>query len=131
MWRWLLAPISQWRAHRLVTHHGPSLSYNTAWCLVLLAQDPASLPYVRRLLLQDGSKDRQTGVMIDVWTQANSTEKERRLKWLKRYSETPLHKLGITEELIELAGLYVIEWSLPPGCPAISIVVQQQGLRSE
>jgi hypothetical protein len=69
--------------------------------------------------------------MVDVWVQMSHPEKERRLKWLKRYSETPLHRLGITEELIELAGLSVVEWSLPPGCSATSIVVQQRGIRSE
>lgn len=131
MWRWLLAPISQWRAHRLVAHHGPSLSYRTAWCLVLLAQDPASLPYVRRLWLQHGREDLHVGVMIDVWVQITEVERKRRLSWLQRHSETPLHRLGITEELIELAGLSVIEWSLPPNCPATSIVVQRRGRRSE
>lgn len=65
--------------------------------------------------------------MVDVWVQMNETERQRRINWLQRYSETPLHRLGITEELIELAGLSVTEWSLPPNCPATSIVVQQRG----
>ncbi|CAL9525363.1 hypothetical protein [Streptomyces sp. enrichment culture] len=30
------------------------------------------------------------------------------------------------EELIELAGLHVIEWALPPDEPSISLVVQQR-----
>lgn len=107
------------------------MSYKEAWCLVLLAQDPASLPYVRRLWLQDENWKSQVGVMVDVWAQMGERERERRIKWLQRYSETPLHRLGITEELIELAGLSVTEWSLPPNCPATSIVVQQRGRGSE
>lgn len=131
MWRWLLAPISQWRSHRLVMHHGPSLNYETAWSLVLLAQDPASLPYVRRSWLQSERERSHVGVMVDVWVQITEAERRRRLKWLQRHSETPLYRLGITEELIELAGLSVTEWSLPPNCPAASIVVQQRGRRSD
>lgn len=127
MWRWFLAPISQWRAHRLVAHHGASLNYATAWCLVLLARDPASLPYVRRLSRQDRNEPRRAGVLVDVWVQLSRSEQSRRVKWLKRHSETPLHKLGITEEVIELGELLVVEWSLPPGFQAASIVVQQRG----
>lgn len=114
-----------------MAHHGTSLSYKTAWCLVLLARDPASLAYVRRLSSPEEGVSGPVGVVVDVWIDLNEFERVRRLKWLKRHSETPLHKLGIVEELIELAGLFVVEWSLPPGCPATSIVVQQRGFRSE
>lgn len=131
IWRWLLAPVSQWRAYRLVSDHGPSMSYQMAWSLVVLARDPASLPYVRRQAFNKEETDGRVGVILDVWIQLSRLEKNRRLRWLKRHSETPLYRLGITEELIELAGLSVMEWSLPPGCQATSIVVQQRGMRPE
>ncbi|MZD09757.1 hypothetical protein GTW43_32445 [Streptomyces sp. SID5785] len=66
-------------------------------------------------------------VFVDVWANLNQTERDRRIKWLKRHTETPLYKLGITEELIELAGLIVTEWALPPECEAASIVAQRRG----
>lgn len=127
-WRWLLAPLTQWRARRLVMHHGPTLDDDTAWCLVSLAQDPAVLPYVRRLRNQEGG-ELHGSVVTDVWSRITAGERKRRLTWLQHHSETPLHRLGVTEELIELAGLTVTEWSMPPGSRATSIVVQQRGHR--
>lgn len=130
LWRWLLAPLTQWRARRLMMRHGPTLDAETAWNLVSLAQDPAALPYVRLSQNREGGK-LQGGVVTDAWSRITDGDRRRRLKWLQRHSETPLHRLGITEELIELAGLVVTEWSLPPGCRATSIVVQQRGRRPE
>ncbi|WP_134655876.1 hypothetical protein [Streptomyces sp. H23] len=122
--RWLLAPRRQWRTHRLRATHGPTLSYETAWCLVALADDVGNLPYVRRRTRPVPSAP--PGVMVDVWAQLNPAEQQRRRAWLTRHSRTPLHQLGVPEELIELAGLRVTEWALPPDAPSISLVVQQR-----
>jgi hypothetical protein len=122
--RWLLAPRWQWRTHRLQAAHGPTLSYEVAWCLVALAANVANLPYVRR-------RSRPVpgvppGVMVDVWAQLDPAERQRRRAWLTRHGRTPLHLLGVPEEVIELAGLHVAEWALPPDVSAISVVSQQR-----
>ncbi|MGV9317922.1 hypothetical protein [Streptomyces sp. NPDC003660] len=122
--RWMLAPRWQWRARRLRAAHGPSLSYEVAWCLIALADDAANLPYLRRRIrsVPTGAP----GVMVDVWAQLDPTEQQRRRAWLARHRRTPLHLLGVPEELIELAGLHITEWALPPDMPSISLVVQQR-----
>ncbi|MEU3883072.1 hypothetical protein [Streptomyces californicus] len=122
--RWLLAPRWQWRTRRLRAAHGLFLSYESAWCLVALADDVANLPYVRRRTRPVPGV--APGVMVDVWAQLDPAEQQRRRAWLTRYSRTPLHLLGVPEELIELAGLHVTEWALPPDVPSISLVVQQR-----
>ncbi|GAA3370153.1 hypothetical protein GCM10017744_092770 [Streptomyces antimycoticus] len=122
--RWLLAPRWQRRTRRLRVAHGPTLSYEVAWCLVALADDVANLPYVRRRTHPVPSVP--PGVMVDVWAQLDLAEQRRRRAWLERHSRTPLHLLGVPEELIELAGLHVIEWALPPDMPSLSLVVQQR-----
>ncbi|MEV6165620.1 hypothetical protein AB0L71_27655 [Streptomyces sp. NPDC052052] len=122
--RWLLAPRWQWRTRRLRAAHGPTLSYEVAWCLIALADDVANLPYVRRRTHPVPCVP--PGVMVDVWAQLDPAEQERRRAWLTCHSRTPLHLLGLPEELIELAGLHVTEWALPPDVPSISLVVQQR-----
>ncbi|MFJ7200965.1 MULTISPECIES: hypothetical protein [unclassified Streptomyces] len=122
--RWLLAPRWQWRTRRLRAVHGLSLSYESAWCLIALAADVANLPYVRRRTRPVPGA--APGVVVDVWAQLHPAEQQRRRAWLTRHSRTPLHLLGVPEELIELAGLHVIEWALPPDVPSISLVVQHR-----
>ncbi|MEW2292198.1 hypothetical protein ABZ719_05735 [Streptomyces sp. NPDC006743] len=122
--RWLLAPRWQWRTRRLRAAHGPTLAYEAAWCLVALADDVDNLPYVRRRTRPVPSAP--AGVMVDVWAQLDPGEQQRRRAWLTRHNRTPLHMLGVPEELIELAGLHVTEWALPPDVPSISLVVQQR-----
>ncbi|MFC9431921.1 hypothetical protein [Streptomyces sp. NPDC056987] len=122
--RWLLAPRWQWRARRLRAAHGSTLSYQAAWCLIALADDAANLPYVRRHT--HPAPGLPPGVMVDVWAHLNTEEQQRRRAWLTRHNRTPLHLLGIPEELIELAGLHVTEWALPPDVPSTSLVVQQR-----
>jgi hypothetical protein len=122
--RWLLAPRWQLRTRRLRAAHGPTLSYEVAWCLIALADDAANLPYVRRCTCPVPGLP--PGVMVDVWAHLDPTEQQRRRAWLTRHSRTPLHLLGVPEELIELAGLHITEWALPPDVPSISLVVQQR-----
>lgn len=122
--RWLLAPRWQWRTRRLRAVHGSSLSYESAWCLVALADDVANLPYARRRTHPVPSV--APGVMVDVWARLDPAEQQRRRAWLTRHGRTPLHLLGVPEELIELAGLHITEWALPPDVPSISLVVQQR-----
>ncbi|MEU2730623.1 hypothetical protein ABZ650_23200 [Streptomyces griseoviridis] len=122
--RWLLAPRWQRRTRRLQAAHGPTLTYEVAWCLVALAADTDNLRYVRgRTRPVPGVPP---GVMVDVWAQLSPPEQERRRVWLTRHRRTPLHLLGVPEELIELAGLNVTEWALPPDIASISLVVQQR-----
>lgn len=45
--RWLLAPVTQWRVHRLMAAQGPSISYEVAWTLVRLGQKPEELPFAQ------------------------------------------------------------------------------------
>ncbi|MGA4846666.1 hypothetical protein ACOBQB_10510 [Streptomyces sp. G5(2025)] len=85
-----------------------------------LADDVANLPYVRRRTTP------VPGVMVDVWAQLDPAEQQRRLAFLTRHNRTPLHLLGTPEEVIELAGLHVTEWALPPDVPSLSLVAQQR-----
>lgn len=125
--RLILSPIRQWRASRLMAAHGKSLSYSTAWCLVTLARDPGELPYVRNYIGQvrlSADRPDPVGVFTDVWEQVDAAERVRRMQWLDRYAATPLYRLGVTVELMELAGMYVVEWALPPDVEARSIIDQ-------
>ncbi|MEV0874800.1 hypothetical protein AB0932_27420 [Streptomyces sp. NPDC006682] len=122
--RWLLAPRWQWRTRRLQAAHGNGLPYEVAWCLVALADDVSNLRYVRGRTRPVPSVP--PGVVVDVWVQLDPAEQQRRRAWLTHHSRTPLHLLGIPEELIDLAGLHVTEWALPPDLPSISLVVQQR-----
>ena len=45
--RWLLAPVTQWRVHRLMVAQGPSIPYEVAWTLVRLGQKPEELPFAQ------------------------------------------------------------------------------------
>lgn len=123
--KWVLAPVKQWRTRRLSRAHGPSLSPSAAWCLVMLAHDPAELPLVRSLVIRK-NLGVPPGVSLDVWAQLAPAEQHRRIVWLRRHGATPLYLLGVPEELIELAGLHVVEWALPPGLPLNSIVAQNR-----
>lgn len=124
--RWMLAPRWQWRAVRLRKAHGPSLSPMVAWCLVSLAQDPGNAPFVWSLVVRQGASRDAPGVSLDCWAALELKEKARRSAWLGRYGATPLFRLGIPEELIEISGLHVVEWRLPPGVDAASLIYQQR-----
>ncbi|MFD5475821.1 hypothetical protein [Streptomyces hawaiiensis] len=45
--RWLLAPVTQWRVHRLMADQGHSFPYEAAWTLVRLGQKPEELPFAQ------------------------------------------------------------------------------------
>lgn len=124
--RWLLAPRWQWRAMRLRKSHGPSLSPMAAWCLVSLARDPSNAPLVWILVVRQGANRGTPGVGLDCWAALEEEEKARRCAWLEKYRATPLSRLGVPEELIEISGLQVVEWRLPPGVEAASLVYQQR-----
>ncbi|NEB75311.1 hypothetical protein G3I40_08710 [Streptomyces sp. SID14478] len=100
------------------------MTYEDAWCLIALADDVANLPYVRRRTRPVPGVP--PGVMVDVWVQLDAAEQRRRQAFLARHNRTPLHLLGVPEELIELAGLRITEWALPPNVPSMSLVVQQR-----
>ncbi|MGJ7415395.1 hypothetical protein AB9128_05980 [Streptomyces cinereoruber] len=123
----MLAPRWQWSARKLQRAHGGSLSSTTAWCLVALAHDPTNVPFVRTLLARRAKgSPRAPGVALDCWAALRYEEQVRRRVWLARYGATPLHRLGVPEELIELSGLHVVEWRLPPDVDAASLVVQRR-----
>ncbi|KOX30824.1 MULTISPECIES: hypothetical protein [unclassified Streptomyces] len=125
--RWVLAPRWQWNARKLQRAHGALLSSTTAWCLVALAQDPTNVPFVQNLLARRAKESHHPpGVALDCWTALRHEEQVRRRVWLARYGATPLHRLGVPEELIELSGLHVVEWRLPPDVEAASLVVQRR-----
>ncbi|WP_327157679.1 hypothetical protein [Streptomyces tubercidicus] len=129
--RWLLAPIHQWRTYRLMAAHGSSMGYSTAWSLVALARHPDELPYVQNAAVRSAVQSAPAaGVRVDAWDRLDPEERARRISWLNRYRATPLQRLGVPEEIIEIAGLQVVEWGLPPERDAASIVVQNRRRRA-
>lgn len=103
------------------------MSHTTAWCLVALARDPGYIPFVRHIVAQrPPGESVAPGVVLDSWQGLEPREQARRIAWLDRHKATPLHRLGVPEEVIELAGLHVVEWRLPPGRDVASIVAQNR-----
>jgi hypothetical protein len=97
-----------------------------AWWLIALARDPLSLTLVRSVTAPGAGAAMTPGVVLDDWSALSSEEQARRHAWLDRHGATPLRRLGVPEEVIELAGLRVTEWELPPGVDAASVVAQSR-----
>lgn len=107
--RWLLAPSRQWRTHRLMKQHGPSLAYPTAWALIALRHAPNEFFFAQQAVREAGVLD-APGVRHDDWSTLSGRERARRDHWLQRRQVSPIQRLGLDEEVIERAGLSVVDW---------------------
>lgn len=110
--RWLLAPLRQLRALRLMKRHGPSLSYDTAWALITLHTAPDETPLIRSWARENPG--RAPGVHYDRWHDLSKTEQQRRRTWLQRHNRSPIQLLNLEAGLIFSTGLHVLDWGLPP-----------------
>ena len=113
--RWLLSPITQWRAYRFTQKQKAGMTIETAWILVRLRRNPAEADYAlarSRLLISDNP-----GLRFDEWSSLTEEEKRRRNSWIKRYGRSPYQQLGISENFLARAGLTVTDWALPPDGP--------------
>jgi hypothetical protein len=112
--RWLLAPMHQWRAHRLMAEQGPTLPYPTAWALVLLSRHPDELAFVRSARYTNATDGADAGLSFDDWGNLATNERTRRAAWLQRHGHSPVRLLGLSDALLRRAGLCVVDWG-PPG----------------
>jgi hypothetical protein len=113
--RWLLSPITQWRAVRFSARQGNGIDVQTAWILVRLRRNPAEAEYV---LTESGlPKSPNPGVRYDDWDTLSHEERSRRRSWLARHGESPFQLLGITADFIVRAGIEVTDWGPPPDGP--------------
>ncbi|MEU3219821.1 hypothetical protein [Streptomyces sp. NPDC006971] len=54
--RWLLAPLTTWRARRLAAAYGPGMDARTAWALARMAAHPEEISFAMNHLSQ-GEQD--------------------------------------------------------------------------
>uniref|UniRef100_A0AAU1UMK0 Uncharacterized protein n=1 Tax=Streptomyces sp. NBC_00119 TaxID=2975659 RepID=A0AAU1UMK0_9ACTN len=110
--RWLLAPLRQLRTRRLMTRHGPTLAYDTAWALIALHSAPDETAFVRAWARENPGA--APGIHYDHWHTLNQAEQQRRLGWLRRHGHSPIQLLQLDAGLIHSAGLHVLDWGRPP-----------------
>ncbi|SFD58567.1 hypothetical protein [Streptomyces aidingensis] len=113
-WRWLLAPVRQWRTRRLMARHGPALSYPTAWALITLHSCPQEVPLLCQVLREAGVRQGEGSIVPDDWRLLGARERARRSRWLRRHGCSPVRRLAIDDALIRAVGLTVTDWG-PPG----------------
>lgn len=110
--RWLLSPITQWRARRFTQKQKAGMTIETAWILVRLRRNPAEADYA---LAQSGLPiSDNPGLHFDEWSSLSEDEKRRRNSWIKRHGRSPFQQLGISEHFLARAGLTVTDWALRP-----------------
>lgn len=51
--RWLLAPLTTWRARRLAATYGPGIDARTAWALARTATHPEERPFAMNHLSEE------------------------------------------------------------------------------
>ena len=51
--RWILAPITTWRARRMVAEYGPGMDARTAWALTRVADLPEEIGFALHHLRSD------------------------------------------------------------------------------
>lgn len=110
--RWLLAPVRQLRTRRLMTRHGPTLAYDTAWALITLHSAPDEITLVRAWARERPGA--APGIHYDHWHTLSQAEQQRRLKWLRRRGHSPIQLLQLDAGLIHSTGLHVLDWGRPP-----------------
>ncbi|MEY9994231.1 hypothetical protein ABIE67_006263 [Streptomyces sp. V4I8] len=109
--RWLLSPITQWRAYRFTGRQRAGMTIETAWILVRLRRNPAEADYA--LAQSNLTVSDNPGLHFDDWFTLPQDEKERRDSWLRRHGRSPFQQLGISEQFLIRAGLSVTDWGLP------------------
>lgn len=113
--RWLLSPITQWRASRLSARQGEGIDLQTAWILVRLRRNPAEAEYA--LTVSGLPKSASPGIHYDDWNNLSPEERSRRRSWLARHGRSPFQQLGITADFLVRAGIEVTDWGPPPTDP--------------
>lgn len=109
--RWLLSPITQWRAVRLASRQQTHLDVSTAWVLVRARRNPAEAQYA--LIGSALARDPSPGVVYDDWNRLSPEERIRRSTWLARHGKSPFQLLGISNDFLIQAGIKVTDWGPP------------------
>ncbi|GHH80966.1 hypothetical protein GCM10018793_37360 [Streptomyces sulfonofaciens] len=106
--RWLLSPVTQWRACRFLKHQRGGMTIETAWILVRLRRNPTEANYaIARSFL---AVSENPGLKFDDWSSLPQEEKDRRCSWLRRHGRSPFQQLGISEHFLLQAGISVTDW---------------------
>lgn len=109
--RWLLSPITQWRAYRFTQKQRAGMTIETAWILVRLRRNPAEADFAVTQGRSHASEN--PGLHFDDWTSLPEDEKDRRSSWTKKHGHSPFQQLGISERFLLQAGLSVTDWGPP------------------
>ncbi|MFP1629769.1 hypothetical protein ACLB9X_32460 [Streptomyces sp. 5K101] len=109
--RWLLAPVRQLRTRRLMTQHGPTLPYDTAWALITLHTAADEIDLVRAWTHENPSGP--PGIHYDQDHDLDDAEHARRHRWLRRHGHSPIQLLHLDTDLIKSAGIHVLDWGPP------------------
>jgi hypothetical protein len=110
--RWLLAPVRQLRTRQLMTRHGPTLAYDTAWALITLHSAPDETILVRAWARENPGA--APGIHYDHWHTLSQAEQQRRLRWLRKRGHSPIQLLQLDAGFIHSTGLHVLDWGRPP-----------------
>jgi len=109
--RWILSPLTQWRAHRLASAQGSGMTTEFAWLLVRLREHPDEVSYA--LANSAIPRSDTPGVRFDSWDDLPESEKNRRLKWLAVHGRSPFQGLMIDPQFLVRAGIEVKDWGTP------------------
>lgn len=109
--RWLLSPLTQWRAIRFANAQRAGMTVEVAWLLMRLRKNPDEAAYV--LGFSDIPKSTTPGVRFDRWPDQSDAEKKRRSVWLGAHNGSPFQSLRISSDLLEQAGIEITDWGSP------------------
>jgi hypothetical protein len=106
--RWILSPLTQWRARRLAYLQGAGMTTEVAWLLVRLRSNPDEVSYA--LSASRIPRSLTPGIRYDNWDDLTDAEKNRRLKWLSIHGRSPFQTLRIEPEYLARAGIEITDW---------------------
>lgn len=109
--RWLLSPVTQWRAVRFTIAQRAGMTVEVAWILMRLRHSPDEAVYVTGA--SGIPKSPTPGVRFDKWANQSDREKKRRSTWLATHRKSPFQLLRVDSALLERAGIEVTDWGAP------------------
>jgi hypothetical protein len=110
--RWLLAPLRQLHTRRLMTQHGPTLPYDTAWAIIAFHNAPDDILFVHAWASENPTGP--PGIHCDQWQTLTASEQRRRHAWLHRHHHSPVRLLRLDPDLVKSTGLHILDWGPLP-----------------